>query len=83
MDNSLKIKLFSQLLFLGTRLFWQRLASLISFLVDLEPTLNINGSCIKFKASGDLVIKAGRHLISDYDKSFSKCDPSFIEGVLS
>lgn len=56
----------------------KRLGSLKSFLFDPEPTLVFNGSEVKFKTTGDLTIKAGRHLISDYKLSFAKSDPLFV-----
>lgn len=56
----------------------KRMGSLKSFLFDPEPSLTFNGSTVSFKATGDLTISAGRHLISDYRLSFAKSDPLFI-----
>lgn len=64
-------------------LVWQRLTALFKLIVDKEPCLQINGSKILFKSSGDLRITAGRHLIFDYKLCMLDCSNGDIQTAIA
>ncbi len=75
-------------MFNSLRRFFSVLRTSFNLLRTLVKLVQIKDDCISLSygeaqisltQEGDILIKAKRNLIQDYEYSFSKCDPSFID----